>query len=95
MRDNVRTDLRFRGVGVKSFYVHDGKNYGTLRDMHQWEVLGGQCSKCGHVGWLDRKAVIAKIGNHYLMNLRQKLHCIACDYRGMNDVLIGHLDRNI
>lgn len=89
-----RADLRFHGFGIKSFYVHDSTSYGTLRDMNQWEVLGGQCCKCGHVGWLEKRAVMTKVGNLYLMHLRQNLRCITCRYRGSNDVLIGHLDRN-
>ena len=38
-------DLGAKEYGVKSFYVHDGKSLHTLRDMPQWEVLGGQCSR--------------------------------------------------
>jgi hypothetical protein len=62
--------------------------------LTQWELLGGPCSKCGYIGWLDKRAVMAKIGNVYLLNLRHKLHCRACDHKGDQDVLIGMLDRN-
>ena len=88
-------DFRFQGFGVTNFHVHDGKFLVSLSDMPQWEVLGGQCSKCGHIGWLEKRAVIARIGNQYLIHVRNKLRCIPCGYRGENDVLIGYLDRNI
>jgi hypothetical protein len=95
MRHPKNIDLSARQHGVKSFYVHDGKSLNTLRDMPQWEVLGAQCSQCGHVGWLDKRAVLAKIGNVYLLNLRQKLSCRACGQKGDQDLLIGMLDRNV
>lgn len=95
MRHAKGIDLSAKEFGIKHFNVHDGSSLNTLRDMPQWEVLGGQCTKCGHVGWLDKRAVLARVGNHYLLNLRQRLHCLACDYKGSNDVLIGQLDRNV
>ena len=88
-------DLSFQGFGIKEFHVYDGKFLKSLRDMPQWEILGGQCVKCGHVGWLEKRLVMAKIGNHYLINVRQRLRCTPCGYRGQNEVLIGYLDRNI
>ena len=87
-------DLRFQGFGVTSFRVHDGKSLETLKGLQQWEILGGQCAKCGRVSWLDKRAVERKIGNHYLLNLRGKLRC-ECGNRQGNDVLIGYLDRNV
>ena len=84
-----------RHNGIKSFYVHDGKSLDTIANLHQWEVLGAQCSKCGHVGWLDKRAVLARLGNQYLLNLRNTLRCRACDQKGSQDVLIGKLDRNV
>lgn len=95
MRHPKGIDISGRGYGIKSFYVHDGKSLNTLRDMPQWEVLGGQCSKCGHIGWLDKRGVLRRVGNQYLLNLRRKLLCQCCDHKGDNDVVIGHLDRNI
>lgn len=95
MRHPKGIDLSAREYRVKSYHVHDGKSLETLRSMAEWEVLGGQCTKCGHVGWLNRKALIVKIGNEYLLNLRRKLSCHACGRKGEQDVLIGHLDRNI
>jgi hypothetical protein len=92
MRHPKGIDLSVKEFSIKRFC---GKSLNTLKDMPQWEVLGGQCSKCGHVGWLDKHAVLARVGNHYLLNLRQKLRCIPCDYKGMNDVPIGELDRNV
>lgn len=95
MRHPQGIDLSARQYGIKSFYVHDGKSLDTLRHMQQWEVLGGQCTKCGHVGWLDKRAVLARVGNQFLLNLRHKLSCGACGQKGEQDVLIGQLDRNI
>jgi|EndMetStandDraft_8_1072994.scaffolds.fasta_scaffold809614_1 hypothetical protein len=81
--------------GVRKFYVHDGKSLNALKDMPQWEVLGGQCRKCAHIGWLDKRAVLQLHGNLYLIHVRQKLRCIPCHYRGENDVLIGMMERNV
>ena len=51
--------------------------------------------KCSRVAWLDKQAVMRKIGgNQYLLNLRGKLKC-ECGNKQGNDVLIGYLDRNI
>ena len=79
---------------VKNFHVDDGKFLRSLRELAQWEILGGQCTKCGHIGWLDKRAVMARIGNHFLVNVRQRLRCSRCDNRRTNDLLIGHMDRN-
>lgn len=87
-------DLHFQGSGVKNYRVHDGASLETLNGLQQWEILGGQCAKCGRVSWLEKKAVERKIGNQYLLNLRGKLRC-ECGNRKGNDVLIGYLDRNI
>ena len=87
-------DFRFQGFGVKNYRIHDGKSLETLNGLQQWEVLGGQCAKCGRVAWLEKRAVERKIGNQYLLNLRGKLRC-DCENRQGNDVLIGYLDRNI
>lgn len=95
MRHYSHTDFRYQGFGVINFYVFQSTFLKSLRDMPQWEVLGGQCSKCGHIGWLEKRTVIARTGNHYLVNVRRKLRCLPCGYRGENDVLIGHLGRNI
>jgi len=95
MRHPRGADLSLQGFGIKAFHVYDEKFLRTLRDLPQWEILGGRCAKCGHVGWLDKRSVMAKIGNHYLINVRQRLRCSSCGYRGDNEVLIGYLDRNI
>lgn len=87
-------DLRFQGFGVENYRVHDRKTLETLTGMQQWEVLGGQCAKCGRVAWLEKRAVVRKLGNQYLLNLRGKLRC-ECGKRQGNDVLIGYLDRNV
>lgn len=94
MRRQNDTDFRFHGHGIRNFYVYNSTFLKALRDMPQWEILGGQCTKCGHVGWLEKKIVIAKLGNHYLVNVRQRLACLPCGNRKTNDLLIGHLDRN-
>jgi hypothetical protein len=87
-------DLRFQGFGVKSYRIHDGKTLETLSGLQQWEILGGQCAKCGRVSWLEKRAVESKIGNQYLLNLRGKLRC-ECGNKQGNNVLIGYLDRNV
>jgi hypothetical protein len=88
------SDLRFQGFGVKSYRVHDGVSLDTVTGLQQWEVLGGQCAKCGRISWLEKRAVERKVGNQYLLNLRGKLKC-ECGNKQGNDVLIGYLDRNL
>lgn len=76
----------------KDFTVHNPEQYHTLRGLHQWEVLGGKCGACGHIGWLDMDAVLRRYGDQYLMNLRGKFRC-ACGNKVGNSVLIGRLPR--
>lgn len=71
---------------------HDGQQYETLNSLKEWEVLGARCAKCGRVSWLDKRAVEREWGNHYLLNLRNKLRC-ECGNKAGNTVLIGTLPR--
>ncbi len=66
--------------------------YHTVRGMRDWEVLGAKCSACGHVGWVNKDAVLRQYGDQYLMNLRSKFRC-DCGNMTDNTVLIGHLPR--
>jgi hypothetical protein len=77
----------------KDYREHAPVFYDTLASLKEWEVLGGKCEKCGHISWLDKKAVERQIGNHYLMNVRQKLTC-QCGNKEGNRVLIGKLGRD-
>ena len=88
------SSMRFQGFGVTSYRVHDGKTLDTIESLQQWEILGGQCAKCGRVAWLEKRSVAKTLGNQYLLNLRGRLKC-ECGNRRGNDVLIGYLDRNL
>ena len=74
---------------VKSFHT-----LATLATLAEWEVIGAQGSKCGHVAWLDKRVLLRRMGNQYLLHLRGKLRC-TCGNRAGNDVLVGMLDRNV
>jgi hypothetical protein len=83
----------FSHLGTASYRVHDGVQLDTLRSLAEWEVLGGECGKCGRIGWTDKRAILRKQENQYLFNLRGKLKCV-CGHRG-GEVVIGTLDRNV
>ncbi|MDR6757191.1 hypothetical protein J2Y48_002487 [Mycoplana sp. BE70] len=75
-----------------SYAPHNPSQYHTLRGLQQWEVLGAKCGACGHIGWLDKDAVMRKCGDQYLMNLRGRIRC-ECGNKDGNIVLIGNLPR--
>lgn len=75
-----------------SFIEHDPSLYTAVKGLAQWEVLGAKCSACGHIGWLNKEAVLARWGNQYLMNMRGKFKCV-CGNKDNNTVLIGRLPR--
>lgn len=75
-----------------SYTEHNPSQYHTIRGLNQWEVLGCKCSACGHIGWVDKDAVLRQYGDQYLMNLRGKFRC-DCGNRTENIVLIGNLPR--
>lgn len=79
--------------GISSFRVHDGTTLDTVTSLREWEVLGAQCAKCGHLAWVDKRKILTKVGDQYLLNLRGKMKC-TCGNKAGNDVLIGTLDRN-
>ncbi|UVC09132.1 hypothetical protein IHQ71_00390 [Rhizobium sp. TH2] len=93
MRHPKGIDLSGKEHLISHSYEHDGKSYDTLRDVSEWQVLGGKCSKCGRVAWVDKKAVLAKVGNQYLLNLGRHLTC-TCGNKDGNRVMIGHISRN-
>lgn len=80
--------------GIAHWRVDDCTVHRSLKELPQYEVLGGQCSVCAHIGWVNRSWVIARLGNHYLINVRARLRCRVCWNRRNNDLLIGHMDRN-
>lgn len=75
-----------------AYHAHDPQYFHTVSSLREWEVLGAQCGKCGHIGWLDKAAVHRKWGNQYLLNLRQKIRC-QCGNKADNTILIGSLPR--
>lgn len=83
----------FQHLGISSYRVHDGVQLDTLKSLAEWEVLGGKCGQCGRIGWTDKRTVLKKQDNQYLINLRAKLKCV-CGHRG-GEVVIGVLDRNV
>ncbi|WP_429112948.1 hypothetical protein [Ensifer sp. KUDG1] len=74
------------------YVEHNPSQYHTIRGMNQWEVLGAKCAACGHIGWLDKDAILRTFGDMYLMNLRNRLRC-ECGSSAGNVVLIGNLPR--
>jgi hypothetical protein len=76
----------------KDYYEHDPAQYHTLRQLQQWEIVGCKCGVCGHIGWVDKEAVLRVFGDMYLMNLRYRMLC-ACGNKDGNKVLIGRLAR--
>jgi hypothetical protein len=80
--------------GISSFPIHDGKTLDTVTSLREWEILGAQCAKCGRLAWVDKRKVLAKVGNQYLLNLQGKLKC-TCGNKAGNDVLNAQLDRNV
>ena len=80
--------------GIAAYRVHDGKTLDTVKGLHEWEVLGAECAACRKVAWLDKRKILAKVGNQFLINLRGKFKC-TCGNKAENAVLIGQLDRNV
>ncbi|MFC3163634.1 hypothetical protein [Ciceribacter thiooxidans] len=78
--------------GPSDYREHESQQYETLKSLHEWEVLGAKCGKCGRVSWLDKRVIEREFGNQYLMNLRRKLRCV-CGNKEGNTVLIGKLPR--
>ncbi|MGT2442998.1 hypothetical protein ACU4I5_10430 [Ensifer adhaerens] len=85
--------MRLKAPFPPTTYIeHNPAMYNTIRSLHEWEVLGGRCSACGHIGWLNKDAVLERWGDQYLMNLRNRFRC-DCGNRTDNVVLIGRLPR--
>jgi len=93
MRHPKGIDLSANGVQLSVAYEHDPRDYKTLKDMPQYEVLGGKCSKCGRIAWLDKREVMQKVGNQYLLSLGRHLKC-RCGNKDGNKVMIGTISRN-
>lgn len=94
MRHTKGIDLSGNEHLISYSYEHDGKSYDTLRDVSEWQMLGGKCSKCGRVAWVDKKAVMKKVCNQYLLNVGRHLKC-ACGNKTENKVMIGQMSRNV
>jgi len=88
------TGHHWNGIEISFAEEHDGKTYDTIKGMREWEILGGKCGKCERISWVDKKAVMAKLGNQYLLNVGRHLKC-ACGNKDGNRVMIGHLSRNV
>ncbi|MEY9198476.1 hypothetical protein ABIA16_003592 [Sinorhizobium fredii] len=66
----------------------------TLSDLEEWYVLGGQCSKCQHKGWIDRWDVARRFGKRiYIMMIAPKLRCTVCGNKRGNSLQTGRLKR--
>lgn len=64
-----------------------------IGDLPQFEILGGTCLQCSHVGWLDMDAVRRRVGATMSLNQFQtKLRC-RCGNRERNRLMIGTLSR--
>lgn len=61
--------------------------------LPQYEILGGRCPQCSHVGWLDMAAVRQRAGANMSLNqFQEKLKC-HCGNRSGNCLMIGTLAR--
>ncbi|KQS73019.1 hypothetical protein ASG39_04690 [Rhizobium sp. Leaf371] len=64
-----------------------------IGDLPQYEILGGTCPNCLHVGWLDMTAVKQQAGDSMSLNeFQTKLKC-QCGNREGNRLMIGTLSR--
>lgn len=85
--------IDFSAAFTPATYVEENLSvYRTLSSLAQWEVLGGKCRVCPHIGWVDKDAVMRAIGNHYLVNVAAKMSC-PCGNKTDNRLLIGRLPR--
>ena len=88
-----RRGIDFAAPFAPTTYVEEKLSlYRTLSGLAQWEVLGAKCSVCGHIGWVDKDAIMRSIGNHYLINVASRMSC-PCGNKAGNRVLIGRLPR--
>lgn len=67
------------------------KTFGTLRE---WQRIGGQCSKCPHLGWLNRYELSKTFGAVPLVTLQSLLHCTRCDTKGDHKFIAGMMARD-
>lgn len=79
-------------VSTSPYVEHNPSQYHTIRGLQQWEILGCKCGACGHIGWVDKDAILREWGDLYLMNLRNRFKCV-CENKDGNKVLIGKLPR--
>lgn len=64
-----------------------------IGDLPQYEIIGGTCAECGHVGWLDMDMVRKRVGADMSLNdFKEKLVC-QCGNREGNRLMIGTLGR--
>lgn len=66
----------------------------TFGSLSEWYVLGGRCVKCGHRGWIDRRALQRLYGkDKHIAELRPFLRCRPCKNKGDNEWIMGKLPR--
>ncbi|KQR73400.1 hypothetical protein ASG25_02135 [Rhizobium sp. Leaf384] len=64
-----------------------------IGDLAQYEIIGGTCPTCDHVGWLDMAIVRRRVGAEMsLLHFQEKLVC-RCGNRDGNRLMIGTLAR--
>ncbi|MGK9200441.1 hypothetical protein [Sinorhizobium meliloti] len=61
----------------------------NLTKLSAYYVLGGECGRCGHKGWIDREVVRRRFGAEtFLKDLRNNLVCLECENRKGNTFTI-------
>jgi hypothetical protein len=65
----------------------------TFDDLPEYNALGGNCSRCERVGWVDRHELRSRFSNAYLGSLALRLRCLACGNRLNNKWVLGKLPR--
>lgn len=87
MRHGRRID--FSAPFAPISYVEENLSlYRTLSGLAQWEVLGAKCAVCGHIGWVEKDAILRSLGNQYLLNIAPRMSC-PCGNKSDNTLLIG------
>lgn len=81
------------GIQYQGILVHPERT--AFDDIEGFRAVGGHCSKCERVGWLNRYEVARKWGRTtYLKALMPHLRCMACGNRDHNSFVIGLMPRD-
>lgn len=65
-----------------------------LGDLPEWYHLGAMCSRCSHLGWLDRHRIERRFGkDRFVVTMEPLLRCTACNNRYDNDFKIAKMRR--